>query len=120
MSQKPLLLLLQKLRVNNTTAYLQASKYPCLSGYFVLFYIKTPISGCLYGQPIDKPGSVVDDHLSSLQIALQIKRLAVAHADHIPELPPCSQQGLPPPYVTIQCCELLPHSFHPYPAASRI
>jgi len=29
-------------------------------------------------QPIDKPGSVVDDHLSSLQIALQIERLAIA------------------------------------------
>lgn len=28
-------------------------------------------------QPIDKPGSVVDDHLSSLQIALQIERLAI-------------------------------------------
>ncbi len=27
---------------------------------------------------------------------------------------PCSQQGLPPPHVTVQSCELLPHSFHPY------
>ena len=26
--------------------------------------------------------------------------------------PPCSRQGLPPIYVTVDDCELLPHSFH--------
>lgn len=28
-------------------------------------------------QPIDKPGSVVDDHLSSLPVAKQVERIAI-------------------------------------------
>lgn len=32
---------------------------------------------------------------------------------------PCSRQGLPPRYVTISDCELLPHSFHPFLARRR-
>ena len=34
----------------------------------------------------------------------------ITHDTHAP----CSRQGLPAPHVTMRCCELLPHSFHPY------
>ena len=94
MSRKPSLPSLRRSPVNNTTIctfkntsvqqgyFSYSMSYPINSKCLSLIQ-KTPISGCFRCQPIGKPGSVVDDHLSSLQIALQIERLTIAHADHI-------------------------------------
>ena len=59
-------------------------------------------------QFIDKPGSVVDDHLSRYTIAGILKRVAMSRRIAAVCSSPCSRQGLPPPHVTMRRCELLP------------
>jgi len=70
--------------------------------------------GYFIRQFADKPGSVVDDHLSSLTVTDKIERIAACGRTALICRPPCSRQGLPSSPVTRRRCGLLPHSFHPY------
>ena len=65
-----------------------------------------------YWQTACKPGSVEDNHLSSLPVAKQIKRLSICERITLVCKSPCSRQGLPLLCVTTEDCKLLPYSFH--------